>query len=161
MQKGFVPIIILIGALVIAAVAGGFYYFETKNSQLTPAPVSSTFISYNLSGGIAGIDENLTINTSGQAIITKNAGTRIFTPVTFVVDQNDMQSLSKQLEASNFTHLQSTYFPNKGGNDLQTYTITYHGHTVKTMDTAVPSQLSQIITILNNIIQLGTSTNLQ
>ena len=53
----------------------------------------------------------------------------------------------------NFTRLDEEYLPGQPGADLFDYRLTYAGHTVHIVDTAVPEGMQPILDTLNQLIE--------
>ena len=119
----------------------------------SPSPTSvQSNITYQRSGGIAGLDDRLTIDADGHASFTRQAGLRQVGPRQFIVASAVMNRLTTLLNAANFSSHSPEYLPDRSGADLVSYRIAYKGHTVQTMDTAIPRPLEPIINSLNQII---------
>ena len=58
-----------------------------------------------------------------------------------------------QLEQIDFTALDPEYLAQGAGADLIEYQVTYKGHTVRVVDTAVPESLLPILALLDEIVQ--------
>ena len=106
-----------------------------------------TLIDYKRTGGIAGLDDHLIIRTGGQAVLTQK-GKRS----EFMVPRAQIEQLIQALDDANFTKLNKEYLPEREGNDLIEYWITYKKHRVHTMDTAIPEELTPVLELLNQII---------
>jgi hypothetical protein len=127
-------------ALVILAVLGA-----SLAACGTSAPPAT--IEYRRTGGIAGLDDHLTIQPGGQATLTrKNA------QVSLTVDQATLTQLTSLLDQAGFSQLPAESLAPKGA-DLFTYEITYRGRRVRVQDTTVPAKLQPVIDLLNSIIQ--------
>jgi hypothetical protein len=63
-----------------------------------------------------------------------------------------------QLDQVGFSTLEAEYIPQGTGADLIEYEVTFEGHTVRTMDTAVPETLQPILKLLDEIIQSAPSS---
>lgn len=113
-----------------------------------PANAADARIEYHRTGGIAGLDEHLSIDAQNNATLKRGT-----TQETFGVDPQLAAQARQQLDQGNFTHLQPAYVPTNQCCDLMTYTITYKNHTIRTMDTAVPDDLWPALDTLNQIIE--------
>ena len=116
----------------------------------TGATSSGMLIEYCRSGGFAGLDDRLVINVNGQATLTRKAE-----HYEFVLDGDTMNQLLTLLDNAEFSKLRGEYLPPRKGSDLFEYVVTYKGHTVRTMDTAVPQSLQPILESLNQIVESG------
>ena len=108
---------------------------------------SETLIEYSRTGGIAGFDDRLVIRANGRATLTRRDQ-----PSEFVLDRETLARLQALLDDAQFTRLDAEYLPSGQGADLFTYVLTYRGHTVRTMDTAVPEALQPALDLLNQIV---------
>ena len=109
---------------------------------------SSGPIEYLRSGGFVGLNDHLIINVGRKATLTRKTGN-----YEFVLDQKAFDQLEQQLKQVEFSKFEEKYLPVDTCCDLIEYTITYEGHTVQTMDTAVPATLQPILNLLNEIIE--------
>lgn len=104
-------------------------------------------VDYHRSGGIAGLDDRLVIFDNGVAVISeKSASTEIY------LNATDMALISALFNQSDYPQLQSNYSAPRGSSDVITYTISYHGKTVTTAETATPPLLKVVIDELNRIL---------
>jgi hypothetical protein len=114
----------------------------------TRAPSSDILIVYERSGGFAGLDDSLSIKRTGEAVLTRNSRRYEVT-----LDAETLTRLQTMFEDAAFLDLQKEYLPSQQGSDRFEYLITYQGHTVRTMDGAVPQSLQPILEALNQIIE--------
>jgi hypothetical protein len=114
----------------------------------TGTTTSGILIEYRRSGGFGGLDDRLIINVNGQATLTRKAE-----HYEFVLDRDTMNQLLVLLDNAEFSKLRREYLPPRQGSDLFEYVVTYKGHAVRTMDTAVPDSLLPILELLNQIIE--------
>jgi hypothetical protein len=112
------------------------------------ASSSETLIEYRRSGGIAGFDDHLVIKKNGEAIVDRKSERREFT-----LDGDTTDRLQTLFQEADFSQLRRRYLPSQQGADLFEYVVTYRGHTVRTMDGAVPSSLQPVLEALNRIVQ--------
>ena len=108
------------------------------------------FVEYHRNGGFVGLDDYLTIDKEGNAILERKG-----TKTEFKLDSDTMSRLETLLNDAEFTNLKKEYLPARQGNDLIEYKITYSGHTIRMMDTAIPEILQPILESLNQIIENG------
>jgi len=108
----------------------------------------TVLITYRRSGGIAGVNDELVIYSNHQAILVRRTGRAEFT-----LDADQVARLVQQFEEANFVSLDREYLPQNTCCDLYEYVVTYEGHTVRTMDTAIPEPLEPLLRTLNEIIQ--------
>ena len=111
---------------------------------------SGTLIEYRRSGGFAGLDDCLVINVNGETTLSRKAE-----HCEFALDSDTMKHLQTLFDNADFSKLRREYLPPRQGSDLFEYVVTYKGHTVRTMDTAVPESLQPILESLNQIVENG------
>jgi len=114
----------------------------------TKASSSETLIEYRRSGGFAGWDDHLVVEKNGDAILTRKSGRSEFTLNSDTIDR--VQILFEEAE---FSQLHKEYLPLRQGSDLFEYVVTHEGHTVRTMDGAIPPSLQPILGALNQIVE--------
>jgi len=112
------------------------------------ASPSDTLIEYRRSGGFAGLDDHLVIKKSGEATLTRKSASYKFT-----LDEETLNHLQSLFEEAEFSQLRKRHLPSRQGSDLFEYVVTYKGHTVRTMDGAVPPSLQLILETLNQIVE--------
>ena len=110
-------------------------------------PRQSSLIEYRRVGGIVGFEDHLVILEDGTATLTRRQGQTEFSIPGTTLDQ-----LITAFDTAKFSDLQNAYEATNGGVDLLEYTIRHKNHTVRTVDTAIPSSLQPIIDQLNQII---------
>ena len=104
-------------------------------------------IEYRRSGGFAGFDDRLVIAEDGKSTLTRRSQRYEFT-----LDEDSLKSLQGLFETARFSQLSKEYLPSQPGADLFEYILTYQGHTVRTLDGAVPEALQPILEALNRIV---------
>lgn len=127
---------------ILMAMLSGWLVGCTKTSS------SETLIEYRRSGGFAGLNDRLVIKKSGEATLTRNSEHSEFT-----LDGDTMKRLQVLFEEANFSQLRKEYPPLQPGADFFEYVVTYKGHTVRTMDGAVPPSLEPVLEALNQIVE--------
>lgn len=119
-------------------------------ASCTGTSSSGILVEYRRSGGFAGLDDRLVIQVNGQATLTRKAE-----HYEFILDRDTMNQLQTLFDDAEFSKLRREYLPSRQGSDLFEYVVTYKGHTVRTMDTAVPEALWPVLELLNQIIESG------
>lgn len=114
----------------------------------TKTSSSEPLIEYRRSGGFAGRDDHLIIEKNGETTLTRKAER-----YTFTLNSDLINHLQNLFVEANFFQLRKEYLPARQGSDLFTYEITYQGHTVQTMDGAIPPSLNLILEALNQIVE--------
>ena len=113
-------------------------------SAATPGP---DLVLYLRIGGIAGLDDLLTIRADGTASLVRGSS-----HVDFTVELALLDVLYRELRASDFSTLQSQPKSDTQGADLLEYTVVYRGHKVRVADPAVPARLAPVLGALDRII---------
>ena len=119
-------------------------------ASCTGTSSSGILVEYRRSGGFAGLDDRVVIQVNGQATLTRKAE-----HYEFVLDCDTVNQLQALFDDAEFSKLRREYLPSRQGSDLFEYVVTYKGHTVRTMDTAVPEALWPVLELLNQIIESG------
>ncbi len=136
----------LIGMIIIGVAFSGCLGAKTPPVSRLPAP--AVFLDYYRTGGIAGFDDRLVIFDNGAAVVSTKAGSKAI-----VLNATDMDLISDLFTQAQFSMLQKSYPAPRGGNDLIRYSISYHGKTVTTEDSAVPPSLLPLIDEMNKIVR--------
>jgi hypothetical protein len=109
---------------------------------------SRLLVAYHRTGGFLGLNDRLSVATSGLAIHTARDGsTEVFN-----LPAADLSELTNVLEAANFPALDDKYLPPFPVSDGFTYTLTHRGKTVVTADGAIPAALEAPIAVLNRLL---------
>jgi len=111
---------------------------------------SGVLVDYRRSGGFAGLDDHLIIDSSGQATLTRQTQR-----YEFALDSDTVDRLVALLDSVGFSKLCGEHLPSHQGSDLFEYVVTYEGQTVRTMDIAVPESLQPVLELLNQIVESG------
>ncbi len=128
----------LIASLVLATLGTAC---NGNTAQISP-------IEFRRSGGIVGLDDQLTIDAQGRAQLTRRAG-----DFEFDLTRDEFARLTALLRDANFKTIpeDSRRKPYLVPDEIS-YVIVYQGHTVKTSDTAIPDKLQAAIQLLNGIV---------
>ena len=106
------------------------------------------FVEYYRIGGFVGFNDYLTIDQEGNATLERKGA-----KTEFKLGSDTMSRLETLLNDAGFTKLKEEYLPSRQGGDLIEYKITYGGHTIRMMDTAIPEILQPILESLNQIVE--------
>ncbi len=121
-------------------------------SRTTPPAI---LVDYHRTGGVTGIDERLVIFDNGVAVFSgKDINKEI------PVNQTELEIIGGLFDRAQFSMLENNYTSYRGGADFIHYTISYHGKTVNTVDSAVPPALQPVIDELNRIVRTGQGQEL-
>lgn len=138
---------ILLILIVLPAMAGW-----TIGCSKAPSP--EPLIEYHRSGGFVGLDDRLVIQRSGETVLTRKSERQ-----EFILDSDAINRLQALFEEAAFSRLRKAYLPSRQGSDLFEYVVTYKGHTVRTMDGAVPPSLRPILETLDRIVERRSTSN--
>ena len=111
-----------------------------------PQP-GAVLVDYVRSGGIAGLEDHLSVTRRGVATIARRGSPAR----TVLVAPERMRELVSALEKANFPRLKPEYRPRHPISDAFHYSVTYEGRTVRAVDTAVPPALEPVLEALNGI----------
>ena len=112
---------------------------------------ANPLIEYQRSGGIAGFDDRLVIEGTGKATLTRQDE-----EVSFMVSADEIKAIEDALAAVKFSQLDEEYLPGQPGADLFDYWLTYDGHAVRMVDTAVPDGMLPVLDMLNQLIEANS-----
>lgn len=112
---------------------------------------ATNLLEYQRSGGIAGMEDRLVIDSAGKATLTRKDQ-----EVSFSLSADEIKAIQDELEAANFSGLDAEYLPAQPGADLFNYRMTYGGHTVRMVDTAVPEGMQPVMDRLNQLIEANS-----
>nr|WP_320162676.1 protealysin inhibitor emfourin [uncultured Methanoregula sp.] len=146
-------VIICSVVLLIALVFSGCLWVKTPVVSQTAPP--SIFVDYHRTGGIAGLGDRLVLFDNGAGIIS---GRTRNTEIT--LNQTDLDRISTLFDQAQFSMLEGNYTSRHGSADLIQYSISYHGKTVKTEDSATPPALQPVIDELNRIVSQSERASL-
>lgn len=112
------------------------------------ATPETSLLEYQRTGGIAGLDDRLVIDSAGKATLTRKGQEASFT-----VSADELKAIQDELEKVNFSGLEAEYLPVNPGADLFDYRLTYGGQTVHLVDTAVPEAVMPVLDLLNQLME--------
>jgi hypothetical protein len=135
-----------IGLIIIWCACAGCLGAKTPAVARPTAP--AIFVDYYRTGGIAGFDDRLVLFDNGAAVVATKDGSR-----EIVLNSSDMNRISDLFTQAQFSMLQTNYPSARGSVDLIRYSISYHGKTVTTEDSAVPPSLDPILVEMNRIVK--------
>jgi len=136
--------------MLTAILLSGCMGVKTPPVSLPATP--AIFVEYYRSGGLAGLDDRMVIFDNGVTVLSTKSESH-----EFVLNQSDLERLTSLFDYGPFWVLESNYTARRGSADYIKYTIRYHGKTVYTEDSAIPSSLDPVIDDLDRIIRLGLS----
>jgi hypothetical protein len=144
-------IIVVIVFLLVVAVTAGCLGVRTPSVAKPTAP--AIILDYHRTGGIAGLDDRLVIFDNGAAVFSSRTINR-----ELLLNQTDLDRITALFSDAQYSMLQENYTINRDESDLIHYTITYHGKTVNTEDSAVPPSLQLILDEMNRMISEASKT---
>jgi hypothetical protein len=119
----------------------------TKIPAVSKPEPPAVFVDYHRSGGISGMDERLVIFDNQVAVISSKSGSS-----EIELNTTDIARITALFDAASFSQLQANYPAPRASADLIAYSVSYHGKTITTEDTAIPPGLQPVITGLNHIL---------
>ncbi len=126
----------------------------SNDYQSTPMPTNSNsvFVSYQRTGGYAGLRDQLTIYSNGRCELQRKGVERGFT-----IQPSQLAHLKKLMEEASFLGLKGEYLLTNIGADFFEYVISYQAgegkmHSVRTVSGSVPDALQPILNELNQLI---------
>ncbi|MDQ2727238.1 MAG: hypothetical protein M3Y91_05105 [Actinomycetota bacterium] len=137
----------------VAALAGCCH--SDYGSQLPPEPHSS--VTYNRTGGLAGFDDTLVIDSQGKATASRGRGSRRGTTTVVLLLPGEFAKLRALLGEAHFDSLDCSYTTSSPYPDDYRYLVRYEGHTVKVDGgaTSTPRRLETLIGLLAAIQTRG------
>ena len=138
--------------LLIIVVFLGFLVGYACSSKPMPTNGNGIMLTYERSGGIAGLRDQLTIYHNVRSELQRNGS-----KMEFSLDRNELEHLEKLIQQANFLELQDNYLPGNTIPDAFEYVISYQAedgkkHVVRTRTTAVPKVLEPLLNELNQIV---------
>lgn len=117
-------------------------------SQPPSPPVrSGVLVSYHRSGGLAGVDDHITVHTDGR--VNRRGRTA---RCALRLDRRELAGLRADLDRAHLAALDSTVRPQRAV-DSFAYQVAYRGRTAQVFDTAVPAALQPVLARFNALIR--------
>lgn len=133
------------GSMLVFALLIGLATCVASGPQEAPL-----LVQFHRSGGIAGVDDALSVYSDGTASASRKS--RGAASVTVAPEQ--MTRLRALLDDMDFSALRAEYISPRGA-DLFQYEVTYRGRTVRADDMSMPPELADLVGLLGEI--LGSS----
>jgi len=108
------------------------------------AQASDVLVAYTRAGGIANLNDSLTVYRDGRVTVTRRGN-----QCEFILDRGELKLLEETLATAGLADLDRQYLPENQGADLLEYAVTYNGRTISAQDTAVPDSLWPVLELLN------------
>lgn len=114
-------------------------------SACSTAALSSP-IEFRRSGGIAGLNDALTIDAQGHATLVRRTG-----KYDFDLSVDERNRLANGLRNAGWASIPEDSMRKPLVPDEISYVVVYQNHTVKTSDTAMPDKLRPVIGLFNEL----------
>jgi hypothetical protein len=116
--------------------------------DVTEPPAADFLVEYGRQGGIAGVDDRLTVLPDGAYEISRNS----VQPRRGTLPPAELAALRATLERTNFADIPAV---NSGGGIVDGFThyVVYGDHAVLAEDGAIPAALRPVISALDRVIQ--------
>jgi len=138
--------------LLVALVCSGCLWVKTPPVSRPVPP--AVLVDYHRTGGFAGFDDRLVLFDNGVGVVSsKTRNTEI------TLNQSDLDHIATTFDEARFSMLEGNYTSRHGGADFIQYSISYHGKTVKSEDSATPPSLQMVIDQLNQIMSRGLNAD--
>ncbi len=133
--------IIIVSAVFLSGCIG-----QKTQTETQPEP-PAVLVTYERTGGIAGLNDRLVIFDNGAGVLTGRSGS-----IEISLNKLDIARINALFSEAQFSMLQPNYPSSHAHADLLTYSVSYHGKTVTVQDTAVPPSFLPVIDELNRIV---------
>jgi hypothetical protein len=117
----------------------------------SPAPVpTGTLVEFGRQGGLAGLDDQVTVQADGTYQIIRKGGTG--TPTPGRLSPDEVARLRAVLDAAHFGEIPAVNPGASAVADGFTYRVAYAGHEVLAQDGGVPPALAPVLDALSGIL---------
>jgi len=115
----------------------------------SPAPVpTGTLVEFGRQGGIAGLDDQVTVQADGSYRIVRKDGT----PTPGRLSPDELTRLRAVLDSAHFGEIPAVNPGSSAVADGFTYRVAYAGHEVLAQDGGVPPALAPVLDALSGIL---------
>ncbi len=135
----------LVLLLVVLAACGGGSHPADETAATGPTGLLVVFVRY---GGLAGTNDGVAVNTSGEATIIRDRSPE---PAVRVLPPSDLAALRTALERSRMATLERNYLDPRMADAYQ-YDITYQGVTVTADEGVDPDGLRPVVDQLTKLL---------
>lgn len=134
--------------LITAVLVSGCTGFKTPSVSRAAPP--AIFVDYQRSGGFAGVSDRVVIFDNGVMLLSDGRSNTESS-----LNQTQLERIGAVFTTAKFAELEGNYTSGRGGADLFQYSISYHGKTIRTEDTAIPPPLQPVIDEMDSILAAG------
>jgi hypothetical protein len=138
---------VMAAAMLLACTLAGCGGSVSGGAAATAGPAAGALVSYRRQGGIAGLDDRLTVRPDGAYEISRRVGT----PRTGRLAPADLARLRQALDGSHFADIPAVV-PGSPIADGFTYDVGYGGHRVLAADGGIPAALAPVLGVLDDIM---------
>lgn len=115
----------------------------------SPAPVpTGTLVEFGRQGGLAGLDDQVTVQADGAYQIVRKGGT----PTPGRLSPDEVSRLRAVLDSAHFGEIPAVNPGSSAVADGFTYRVAYAGHEVLAQDGGVPPALTPVLDALSGIL---------
>ena len=107
---------VIIAVILFSVVTIGYFY---QNTLFSSQQEQFTRISWERSGGFAGLDEKFTLEADGTATLSSN----LIGVVEFTLSQHEWETLLKIIDESDIMNLDTSLGPRSGVTDFYSYNL--------------------------------------
>jgi hypothetical protein len=143
--------IILCACIIVAAVLLSGCIGQKKQTEVQPEP-PAVLVTYERTGGIAGLDDRLVIFDNGAGVLMSRSGSTEIS-----LTRLDMARINALFSEAQFSMLQANYPAFHTNANMVKYTISYHGKTVTVQDSAIPPSLQPVLNELDLFVNSAES----
>jgi hypothetical protein len=142
---------ILCACIIVAAVfLTGCIGQKAQTEAQTEPP--SILVTYERTGGVAGLDDRLVIFDNGVGVLMSRSGSTEIS-----LSKLDMARINALFSEAQFSMLQTNYTVSRPSADLVKYSVGYHGKTVTVQDTAIPPSLQPVLNELDRFVNSASN----
>jgi hypothetical protein len=129
--------------------ASGSASIPAPSPVATPAPVpTGTLVEFGRQGGLAGLDDQVTVQADGSYQIVRKGGT----PTPGRLSPDEVTRLRAVLDSAHFGEIPAVNPGASAVADGFTYRVAYAGHEVLAQDGGVPPALAPVLDALSGIL---------
>jgi hypothetical protein len=130
--------------------ASGTASIPPPSAVATPIPATGTLVEFGRQGGLAGLDDQVTVQADGTYQIVRKGGTG--TPTPGRLSPDEVAKLRAVLDSAHFGEIPAVNPGSSAVADGFTYRVAYAGHEVLAQDGGVPPALAPVLDALSGIL---------